>query len=128
MPVEKIEAKKLHYENKVWKNELLFVSDEIKVYENRLSVMVLNDPAKEMLPQLEHFQNQFIREKEVIDHLKHDVNSHEHKLVEWVKVEKGSEELLAQKHDELLDRMETFRKLFLELKVDFYKFLAEWFN
>ena len=71
MPVEKIEARSLHYENKVWKNELLFVADEIKVYENRLSDLVLNDPAREMLRQLEHFQNQFIREKEVIDHLKH---------------------------------------------------------
>ena len=128
MPVEKIEAKKLHYENKVWKNELLFVADEIKVYENRLSDLVTGSPQKEMLRKLEHFQNQFIREKEVIDHLKHDVNSHEHKLVEWVKNEMANEELLAQKHDELMDRMETFRKIFAELKVEFYEFLAEWFN
>lgn len=128
MPVEKIEAKQLHYENKVWKNELLFVADEIKVYENRLSDLVTGNPAKEMLRKLEHFQNQFIREKEVIDHLKHDVNSHEHKLVMWVKDEMGSEELLAQKHDELMDRMVTFRKIFAELKVEFYEFLAEWFN
>lgn len=128
MPVEKIDVKNLHYENKVWKNELLFVADEIVVYEKRLSDLVTGEPVKKMLRQLEHFQNQFIREKEVIDHLKHDVNSHEHKLVEWVKFEKGSEEMLSQKHDELLDRMETFRKIFAELKLEFYKFLAEWFN
>jgi hypothetical protein len=128
MPVEKIEAKQLHHQNKVWKNELLFVADEIKVYENRLSDLVMGATRPEMLPKLEHFQNQFIREKEVIDTLKHDVNSHEHKLVEWVKSERGSEELLAEKHYELKDRMEIFRKIFTELKVEFYEFLAKWFN
>jgi predicted RNase H-like nuclease (RuvC/YqgF family) len=128
MLVEKMEAKQLHYENKVWKNELLFVADEIKVYENRLSDLVRGEPVKKMLRKLEHFQNQFIREKEVIDTLKHDVSSHEHMLVEWVKMKKGSEEMLSKKHDELKDRMETFRKIFTELKAAFYEFLAEWLN
>ena len=129
MPVETIDVKNLHYENKVWKNELLFVADEIAVYENRLSDLVKGEEtSKEMFRHLEHFQNQFIREKEVIDQLKHDVNSHEHKLVEWVQEEKGTEELLSQKHEELKDRMVTFRNIFIELKFEFYQFLAKWFN
>lgn len=126
MPVEKIDIKNLHRENKVWKNELLFVTDEIKIYENRLSELVMGDTTKDLLRSLEHFQNQFIREKEVIDHLKHDVNSHEHKLVELVKSEIGDEELLIKVHFELKDRMVTFRKIFGELKEKFYHFLAEW--
>lgn len=126
MPVEKIDVRKLHYENKVWKNELLFVADEIQVYENRLTDLVMGETPHEMLPKLEHFQNQFIREKEVIDHLKHDVNSHEHKLVEWVRAEKGNEESLAVKHEALQERMAIFRKIFAELKGKFYQFLAEY--
>lgn len=126
MPVEKIDVRNLHYENKVWKNELLFVADEIQVYENRLTDLVMGETPHEMLPKLEHFQNQFIREKEVIDHLKHDVNSHEHKLVEWVRTEKGNEESLAVKHEALQERMAIFRKIFAELKGKFYQFLAEY--
>lgn len=126
MPVEKIDVRNLHYENKVWKNELLFVADEIQVYENRLTDLVMGETPHEMLPKLEHFQNQFIREKEVIDHLKHDVNSHEHKLVEWVRTEKGNEESLTLKHEALQERMAIFRKIFAELKGKFYQFLAEY--
>jgi hypothetical protein len=126
MPVEKIDVKKLHRENKVWKNELLFVADEIKIYESRLSELVMGDTTKDMLRSLEHFQNQFIREKEVIDQLKHDVKIHEHKLVEFVRNNVGDEELMIKVHYELKDRMETFRKIFGELKEKFYHFLAEW--
>ncbi len=126
MPVEKIDVKKLHRENKVWKNELLFVADEIKIYENRLSELVMGDTTKDMLRSLEHFQNQFIREKEVIDQLKHDVKIHEHHLVEFVRNDVGDEERMIKVHYELKDKMETFRKIFGELKGKFYHFLAEW--
>ena len=79
-----------------------------------------------MLKRLEQFQNQFIREKEVIDQLKHDVNSHEHTLVEYVRSETGNEDLLVSKHEEMNERMIIFRKIFAGIKDKFYHFLAEY--
>ncbi|MCB0651626.1 MAG: hypothetical protein KDC85_10160 [Saprospiraceae bacterium] len=126
MPVEKVDVRNLHHENKVWKNELLFVADEIQIYENRLSDLVSEKASPQMLKRLEQFQNQFIREKEVIDQLKHDVNSHEHTLVEYVRSETGNEDLLVSKHEEMNERMIIFRKIFAGIKDKFYHFLAEY--
>ena len=50
----------LHFEHNLWRAELLFWEDELKSFNNRLSELVKRWTDKEVLAQLEHFQNQFV--------------------------------------------------------------------
>jgi hypothetical protein len=65
---------KLHLEHRQWIAELNFYKEEIRIFESYLENVVNRNTAIEARAQVEHFQNQFIREKEVIDELKHKLN------------------------------------------------------
>ena len=67
----------LHSEHNTYLSTLEFAKDEIKTFNNRLSDIVMANTKKEILAQVEHFQNQFIRHNEVIDELKHEVHESE---------------------------------------------------
>ena len=75
----------LHKQNREWKSLINFVKEEIETFKNRLSEVVSKNRSVEVLAPAEHFQNQFIRHKEVIDELLHDINADEHRLAVNVK-------------------------------------------
>ena len=118
--------KDLHFEHVTWKNELLFWQDEIATFENRLADIVREATDKHVLAQLERFQNQFIRHREIIDILKHDINEHEHGLSEFARNNPVSVDKMRYKdHGAMRQRMEMQRQLYQELKGDFFKYLAQ---
>ncbi len=124
---EKLSLERVHFDHRIWNNELDFVKDEVNIYEKRLSDLVQKDYNRDMMRGLEHFQNQFIRQKEVIDELHHKVNTHEHHIVE-ITISQASDKLnpLFEEYLGLSDEMETFRKIFQQLKKEFYQYLAKW--
>ncbi|MFL1895316.1 hypothetical protein ACJRPK_06410 [Aquimarina sp. 2-A2] len=107
-----------HFEHQHWRRQLLFWEDELKFFENRLSELVGRWTKKDVLAQLEHFQNQFILHKEVIDTLQHDINVHETDMSEHSK--KGKSEVLntnfTKHHVGFRDRIETQRTIYHALK------------
>ncbi|MCB0571257.1 MAG: hypothetical protein KDC66_15905 [Phaeodactylibacter sp.] len=114
-----------HYDHRLWANELAFYADELRIYEHRLEELVQKYQSAEVLSGLEQFQNQFIRQKEVLDALKHDIHIHEQKLGEAI--EKGEDlPLDPEYHGFLKEQMDTFRSIYASLKVDFFRFLAKW--
>ena len=64
----------LHHLNNDWLKELSFYKDELTVLQNRLGEVATKNTAKEVLAQVEHFQNKFIILNQQADYLKHDVN------------------------------------------------------
>ena len=82
---------------------------------------------KELLAQVEHFQNSFICQKEVIDKLRHDLPDSRHK-VEYVFNSKLQQDNDAgiDAHSLLGERMDIFRRIYCEVKDDFTKFEEEW--
>ena len=116
----------LHFEHNVWANELRFAADELRFFEGRLAVLVQKSNNKDMLAYLEHYQNQFIREKEVHDQLMRDIRVHEQSLSKKLRFEKEIEPSFFQEHQRLRDEMTTFRKIFAELKGKFFEFLTKW--
>lgn len=118
----------LHFEHKVWMNEMNFFEDEIQTFENRLEELARQHlPKREVMVELERFQNQFIRQKDVINELKHDIRMHEQFLVEAA--ESNPSEVGKPNfpdHTLLRERMETFRKIYMELKGDFFQYAAKW--
>lgn len=116
----------LHFEHVQWRRELLFWEDELKSFTKRLEELVLLWTAKDVLAQLEHFQNAFIRHSEVIDELKHEINVHETHLAALSKT--GTDALnttLTEAHFEFRDKMETQRHIYADLKKEFFGFLSE---
>lgn len=116
----------LHFEHNVWLNTLQFCKEEINIFERRMEELVARNTDKTLLAELEHFQNQYIREREVIDELRHGIKEHENFLEKEMKEHPVAIEHRAfGDHAELRDRMVTFEKLYRELKEEFYRWLTK---
>jgi len=111
-----------------WKQELSSDKEELRHFERHLENMSTKKLPKDLLAQVEHFQNLFICQKEVIDKLRHDLPDSGHK-VENIFQSLRSERILEGRErsiQELEDRMNTFRKIYIEIKQDFHQFDTEW--
>ncbi len=126
--IAKKSVHELHEEHLAWMNELQFAEDELGIYQKRLEELVGKRQDREMMPELEHFQNRFVRQQEVINDLKHRLRRHEHRITTLLQAagSKDPDEVFAADHYQLREDMGQFRKLFQELKKDFYRFLAKW--
>ncbi len=80
-----------------------------------------------MAVQAEGFQNHFTREKGVIDKLNHHLNDHENTIANYPQDQPvAMDHNYSKNHSNLIDRMETFEKLWGEIRADFVRFLAVW--
>jgi predicted RNase H-like nuclease (RuvC/YqgF family) len=111
-----------------WKRELSSIKEEISYFEQHLESLTGKKLPKDLLAEVEHFQNLFICQKEVIDKLRHDLpDSRVH--VEHIFQDLRSsrrEERWESPSDGLEERMDTFRKIYIEIKQDFHRFDEEW--
>jgi hypothetical protein len=116
----------LHFEHQLWTNELRFFEDEINIYEGYLSDLVTHSNDKEMLAKLEHFQNQFIRQKEVLDELHSDIHKHEQHLSRLLQDQRVSDAGDDEKHKTMAERIDRFKAIYADLKQNFLKFFASY--
>lgn len=99
--------------------------DEVLSFENRLQEIIKSNTSKDILAQAEQFQNQFIRQKEVINTLSHDIHEDEIRIAENVKENNVSvEHRKVEENFELKDRVHVFQKIFNEIKSEYLAFLA----
>ena len=105
-----------------WKRELSSSKEEIKSFEKELADLCCRKHDREVLAHVEHFQNNFIRQKEVIDELRHDLPDSRYKIANIYNSRYGESNGDHDVHAHLNDRMETFRKLYYELKDEFQRF------
>ena len=88
--------------------------------------MISKNTKTEVLAKDEHFQNQFIRHCEVIDELKHDINIEEKKIVENAKANNvATDHRKVNENEALVDRMESFDKIWSELKEEYNSYLVK---
>ena len=117
----------LHFEHERWKSELLFWRDEMKSFTKRLEELVTRWSDKEVLAQLEHFQNEFILHGGRIDEFLEGIENHEHQIAGSSKSgEDSMDRILFKKHLEFRDEMETEREMFHTLKKEFFAFLTKY--
>lgn len=114
----------LHLEYTQWMSELNFFKEEIKRFEHQLESVINRNTQVGVTSQVEHFQNRFIREKEVIDELKHKLHLSERQLAGFVKELNGLglHSIKMDNHIRLRDDMRTYRKMYAELKSEFRGF------
>lgn len=115
-----------HQHHKTWLNYLAFYKDEMQVLQRRLEEVASKNTDMEVLAQVEHFQNQLILQREQHDILRHDIKQDENiieKLYETIPV--LAENSRPKAETGLIDRVETFSRLFHEMKEDLYRFVAK---
>ena len=111
-------------EHATWQSRIRFHREELKQFNNHLSRIVQQNVNSEQMPFVEHFQNQFIRQNEVLDIIRHEFKQHEN-LIEHV--ESGQalnpESDLRQIHDTEREKLDQFEKIFHDLRNEFNSFL-----
>ncbi len=119
--------KDLHFEHGVWLKELVFFTEELAIFQKRLEEVAARNTAMEILSKVESFQNRFIRQAEVMQELKHDINEHEEILAHYAQEHPiAIDHVHFHDHTSLRERVDTFRDLFVEMKREFLRFCAEW--
>ena len=120
-----VKLKQLQYESQTWKRLLSFMMDENVHLKNRLSEILKNSFDRNLLEEIENFQNRFIKEDSWIGLLRHDVVEFD-KLLERDISEDG------QVAPEINSRLNKLRnniinadKEFDRLKTEFNSYLLE---
>ncbi|NAY91356.1 hypothetical protein GTQ34_05435 [Muricauda sp. JGD-17] len=127
MEKEIIYNEDLHFEHKQWQSELAFWEDELKSFNNRLSELVTRWTKKEVLAQLEHFQNEFILHGGTIDDLRESIEIHENRIADQSRTGKDAmDTVLFNKHLEFRNKMEAQRQIYADLKKKFFRFLTKY--
>lgn len=125
MKTEKVYTQ--HEENKQWMNSLLFYTDEVKIMQGRLEEVASKNTSKEIMAQVEHFQNKLIINRESIDILKHEINlSNDAISGEIKKNETAIDHRKIADHTLIRENMGSFEKSFSSLRTEFKEFAAKW--
>ncbi len=106
-------------ELQTWKYELSSIKQEIRHFENHLEEMAKEKLPRTLLAEVEHFQNTFICQKEVIDKLRHDLPDSRHKVENIFNIIRSVND---DAQHALAERMDTFRRIYEEIKQEFRQF------
>jgi hypothetical protein len=116
-----------HYEHTEWLNKLSFYVDEISVMQKRIEEIAKKNTAKEVKIKIEHFQNQFLIQKNNIDALKRHIKDDEKLLKDNImKNETAVDHRKIEDHLAEREDVEVFETNFNNLRKEFNLFLAEW--
>lgn len=116
-----------HQQHKTWLNYLAFYKDEMDIFQHRLQEVAQNNTAQEVQVQVEHFQNQFILQRKQHEILRHEIKALENRIeTAFEENETLAMNQRPTEEVELKDRIETFARLFKEMKDEFYHFVARY--
>lgn len=119
----RVYVKDLSFDHELWDNEMKFYRSELEIFEHRLEHNVVRLSDQEALRELEHYQNQFIRQNEVIDILNKKVRKNRKNLTRAsVDGEISNNHVLMLDYNSLKDEFETFEKIYANLKRRFMEF------
>lgn len=122
LPMEQVtEVPELHRRLTDWKGEVDHLRGDMESLNQRLVEIAGKANRQETLAQIEHFQNQFICQKEVADELFQELKQTAKKLAAG----DGRAPQKADSYNGLADRVNTFNRLYKELKDEFHQFISE---
>ena len=116
-----------HQENQDWLKRLDFYKEEIQILRERLEELTRKNTDAEFLKSVEHFQNQFLIQRNHIDELSHDIRLNEGKLVhEILHNPVAVDHRKVENHDMEADFMVYFEKNFATIRAAFNQMAAKW--
>ena len=117
----------LHFEHMQWNNQLNFFKEELGIFKTRLEEIVSRNTDNDVMREAEHFQNNFILQEEKVDEMLHNIKMHEQELVQYAKDHPVAvEHTYFENHSGLEEGMESFKKIYAELKEEYQRYLAKW--
>lgn len=116
----------MKHEHDYWQDRLRFYKDEISHFNNHLGRLSISGVPREVMNSLAHFQNQFIRQKEELETIRHEFRQHEN-LIEAIEAGKAGEpsEGIRCIHNVQRDKLDQFERIFHELRNEFNVFLNQ---
>jgi len=116
-----------HLENQDWLKRLDFYKEELTILKERLQEVTSKNTNADFLKLVEHFQNQFIIQRNHIDELAHKIKANENTLVKEIEQNPVAvDHRKVGSHDGETDFMTFFEKNIAELRAQFNVFLAKW--
>ena len=126
--METIKIEVLHAEHREWLNKIDFYQDDLKIMRHRLEEVAARNTDKSLLAQVEHFQNQFVIQRNELDEMKHAIHQSESSIAQNIAQNGTAVNRRSMPDDQTMrDRMAQFEKLFLQLRVELMSFLAKTF-
>lgn len=106
---------------------LEFYKQELEILQRRLDEIASRNTGKDVLIQVDHFQNQFIINLNYIDELYHNIHVNDEIIGNQLK--KGSvfiDHVVADDHHRLYNEYLNEEKIVNELRHEFNRFAAKW--
>lgn len=111
----------------MWTKSMDFYDQDIDTLESRLVEIVKKNNVQEAMAGVEHFQNQFIVQRNNIDEIRHNINVHTGKVARDAQEHAGKmESVLDEEHDSIRDQFENFERVMNALRHEFNRFMAKW--
>lgn len=117
----------LHYEHRLWRNELNFYKEELNILQERLGEIVSKNTHNEVEAGVESFQNRFDLQRDHISDIKHRIKKHEQFLAGFAKDHPiAVDHVHFTDHAAIREDFEHFRELYREMKEQFNHFAVKW--
>lgn len=115
----------LHAEINQWKNQIAFVQDELKMFQQQLAAASISHKEQAVKMQVGHFESVFIRQDEVNDELLHEIKLADASLAKEVEGNPAADRVLFEDHTDLRDKMDVFGTIWQDNKQAFRSFVTE---
>lgn len=117
----------LHYEHRLWRNELAFYKQELDILEERLNEIIAKNTNHDVEARVDSYQNRFDLQRDHISELKHRIKKHEHFLAAYAEEHPiAIDHVHFTDHAALREDMDRFRDLYQEMKNEFNRFAVKW--
>ncbi|MEY3682682.1 MAG: hypothetical protein RLZZ289_1216 [Bacteroidota bacterium] len=116
-----------HAENQDWLKRLDFYKEELSIVNERLEELTRKNNNSNFLKEVEHFQNQFLIQRNSIDELGHNIRSNENQLIQEINQNPVAvDHRKVATHEAEADFMGYFEKNFANLRAEFNQFASKW--
>jgi hypothetical protein len=117
----------LSNEHNDWLRALEFYDKEIDIMETRLAEVALKNNSQDAMKGVEHFQNQFIIQRNNIDELQHNIKINLQQIAHQAMTMAGHVEIFSlDEHESMREDFMGFEKIVLDLRHEFNHFLSKW--
>jgi hypothetical protein len=122
--MQSTKANALETEHVKWLRNINLFKDQLAAMQAELEDFAKGKLPKSAAPKVEQFQNKFIRQREVLDTLRHDIKAHENEIERMTNFAlEYLRDRLTREHIKLKAEYVKFLELFLELEQDFNDFV-----
>ena len=113
-------------EHSAWLKSIEFYEGEFDILKQRLLEIAQKNTGLEIMSQVEHFQNQFIVQRNNLDELKHLIREHDGQVSIDARQHSGKMDVHdIVSHNSVKDQFESIEKVINDLRHEFNLFLAK---